>query len=115
MVHACSRLDRRLAVRRDPYDPSTFRRAGECEHRYTSDPALLRAILKVRDGAIPACHSSSVVFLGTPMAATARVRPSVVSEKQSQLDGQRPSRTPETHAVLVARICQREGRTSSKP
>jgi hypothetical protein len=41
--------DRR--VRLDPYDPSTFRHAGQCEHRYTSDPALLRAILKVRDGA----------------------------------------------------------------
>jgi len=41
--------DRR--ARLDPYDPSTFRHAGQCEHRYTSDPALLRAILKVRDGA----------------------------------------------------------------
>ena len=41
--------DRR--VRLDPYDPSTFRHAGQCEYRYTSDPALLRAILKVRDGA----------------------------------------------------------------
>jgi hypothetical protein len=41
--------DRR--VRLDPYDPSAFRHAGQCEHRYTSDPALLRAILKVRDGA----------------------------------------------------------------
>ncbi len=30
---------------------STFRHAGQCEHRYTSDPAPLRAILKVRDGA----------------------------------------------------------------
>ncbi len=38
-------------VRLDPYDPSTFRHAGQCEHRYTSDPALLRIILKVRDGA----------------------------------------------------------------
>jgi hypothetical protein len=38
-------------VRLDPYDPSTFRHAGQCEHRYASDPALLRAILKVRDGA----------------------------------------------------------------
>jgi len=34
-----------------PMTPSTFRHAGQCEHRYTSDPALLRAILKVRDGA----------------------------------------------------------------
>jgi hypothetical protein len=32
-------------------DLSTFRHAGQCEHRSTSDPALLRAILKVRDGA----------------------------------------------------------------
>lgn len=38
-------------VQFDPYDPSTFRHAGQCEHRYTSDPVLLRAILKVRDGA----------------------------------------------------------------
>jgi hypothetical protein len=38
-------------ARRDPRDPSTFHHAGECEHRDTSDPALLRAILKVRDGA----------------------------------------------------------------
>ena len=40
--------DRR--VRLDPNDPSTFRHAGQGEHRDTSDPALLRAILKVRDG-----------------------------------------------------------------
>jgi hypothetical protein len=32
-------------------NPSTFRHAGQCEHRYSSDPALLRAILKVRPGA----------------------------------------------------------------
>jgi hypothetical protein len=37
--------------RLDPYDPSTFRHAGQCEHRDTTDPALLKAILKVRDGA----------------------------------------------------------------
>jgi len=37
-------------VRLDPYDPSTFRHAGQCEHRDTTDPALLRAILRVRDG-----------------------------------------------------------------
>jgi hypothetical protein len=41
--------DRR--ARLDPFDPSTFRHAGQCEHRSTSDPALLRAMLKVRDGA----------------------------------------------------------------
>jgi hypothetical protein len=28
-----------------------LRHAGQCEHRYTSDPARLRAILRVRDGA----------------------------------------------------------------
>ena len=33
-----------------PYDPSTFIHAGQCEHIHTSDPALLRAILKVRTG-----------------------------------------------------------------
>jgi hypothetical protein len=38
-------------ARRDPRDPTTFRHAGECEHRDTTDPALLRVILKVRDGA----------------------------------------------------------------
>jgi hypothetical protein len=36
--------------RLDPLDPSTSRHAGQCEHRRTTDPALLRAILKVRDG-----------------------------------------------------------------
>ena len=41
--------DRR--VRLDPLDPSTFHHAGQCEHRDTTDPVLLRAILKVRDGA----------------------------------------------------------------
>jgi HNH endonuclease len=38
-----ARLDRR--------DPSTFRHAGQCEHRGTTDPVVLRAISKVRDGA----------------------------------------------------------------
>jgi hypothetical protein len=38
-------------TRLDPYDPSTFRHAGQCEHRNTTDPVLLKAILKVRDGA----------------------------------------------------------------
>jgi hypothetical protein len=41
--------DRR--ARLDPLDPSTFRHAGGCEHRDTTDPALLAVILKVRDGA----------------------------------------------------------------
>jgi hypothetical protein len=36
--------------RLDPLDPSTFRHARQCEHRDTTDPALLRAILKVKDG-----------------------------------------------------------------
>ena len=39
--------DRR--VRLDPLDPSTFRHAGQCEHRDTSDPSILRAILRVHD------------------------------------------------------------------
>jgi hypothetical protein len=37
--------------RLDPYDPSTFRHAGSCEHRDTTDPDLLRLVLKVKDGA----------------------------------------------------------------
>jgi hypothetical protein len=41
--------DRR--ARLDPLDPSTFHHAGQCEYRDTTDPVLLRAILKVRDGA----------------------------------------------------------------
>ena len=39
--------DRR--VRLDPYDPSTFGHAGACEHRDTTDPSILRAILRVHD------------------------------------------------------------------
>jgi hypothetical protein len=46
-VHAAP-ADRR--ARLDPLDPSTSRHAPQCEHRDTTDPALLRAILKVRDG-----------------------------------------------------------------
>jgi hypothetical protein len=38
-------------VRLDPYDPSTSRHMPQCEHRDTTDPALIRAILRVRDGA----------------------------------------------------------------
>ena len=34
-----------------PSSVKTSRHAGQCEHRSTSDPALLRAILKVRNGA----------------------------------------------------------------
>jgi hypothetical protein len=34
-----------------PMTRPLFRHAGQCEHRYTSDPALLRAVLMVRDGA----------------------------------------------------------------
>ena len=38
-------------VRLDPLDPSTSRHAPQCEHRDTTDPARLRVILKVKDGA----------------------------------------------------------------
>lgn len=38
-------------IRLDPYDPSTSHHMPQCEHRDTTDPALLRAILRVRDGA----------------------------------------------------------------
>jgi hypothetical protein len=38
-------------VRLDPLDPSTSRHAPQCEQGDATDPAVLRAILKVRDGA----------------------------------------------------------------
>jgi hypothetical protein len=38
-------------TRLDLLDPSSFRHAGQCEHRDTTDPTLLAAILKVTDGA----------------------------------------------------------------
>jgi hypothetical protein len=41
--------DRR--ARLGPLDPPTFRRAGECKHRDTTDHVLLQAILKVKDSA----------------------------------------------------------------
>jgi hypothetical protein len=41
--------DRR--VRLDPLDPATFRHGRGCEHRDTTDPAVIRAILKVSEGA----------------------------------------------------------------
>jgi hypothetical protein len=37
-------------VRLDPRDPSTSRHLGQCEHRDTTDPALLRLLLRVKDG-----------------------------------------------------------------
>jgi hypothetical protein len=37
--------------RLDPLDPTTSRHAPECEHRHQTDPALLRAVLRVQDGA----------------------------------------------------------------
>ena len=40
---------RNPARRLDPFDPTTSRHFGQCEHRDTTDPALLRVILKVRD------------------------------------------------------------------
>jgi hypothetical protein len=36
--------------RQDPYDPRTFRHAGECEHRDTTDPALLKLIIDAKPG-----------------------------------------------------------------
>jgi hypothetical protein len=38
-------------VRLDPLDPATFRHLGGCEQRDTTDPAVIRAILKVSEGA----------------------------------------------------------------
>jgi len=37
--------------RLDPFDPKTFRHDPVCEYASETDPALLKAILKVRDGA----------------------------------------------------------------
>jgi len=36
-------------VRLDPLDPATFRHLGGCEQRDTTDPAVIRAILKVHN------------------------------------------------------------------
>jgi hypothetical protein len=38
-------------VRLDPLDPSTSRHAGECEFAAETDPAVLKILLKVKDGA----------------------------------------------------------------
>jgi hypothetical protein len=38
-------------VRRDPLDPKTSRHLGQCEYVAATDPALLRIVLKVKDGA----------------------------------------------------------------
>lgn len=38
-------------VRSDPLDAKTGRHAGQCEFASENDPAMLRVILKVRDGA----------------------------------------------------------------
>jgi len=37
-------------VRLDPLDPATARHGAVCDHRDTTDPALLRAILRVTPG-----------------------------------------------------------------
>jgi hypothetical protein len=37
-------------TRLDPLDPSTFRHLGQCEFRDTTDPVLIRAVLKVTEG-----------------------------------------------------------------
>jgi hypothetical protein len=41
-------VDRR--TRLDPLDPATFRHAPQCEHRDTTDPDLVRVILRVQEG-----------------------------------------------------------------
>lgn len=53
-------------VRLDPLDPSTARHAPQCEHAHTTDAAVLRLVLNVKDGLEPgywwvtclACHAS---------------------------------------------------------
>jgi hypothetical protein len=37
-------------VRLDPLDPKTSRHAGQCEFAAETDPAVLRILLKVREG-----------------------------------------------------------------
>jgi hypothetical protein len=41
------RVDTR--TRLDPLDPATFRHGGGCEHRDTTDPTIVKAILRVHD------------------------------------------------------------------
>ena len=36
-------------TRLDPLDPSTFRHGSACEHRDTTDPTIVKAILRVHD------------------------------------------------------------------
>jgi hypothetical protein len=36
-------------TRLDPLDPSTFGHAPQCEHRHTTDPTIVKAILSVQD------------------------------------------------------------------
>jgi hypothetical protein len=38
-------------TRQDPLDPKTSRHLGQCEHRDTIDPVLIKALLTVRPGA----------------------------------------------------------------
>jgi hypothetical protein len=38
-------------VRLDPLDAKTSRHAGECEFATTTDPAVLKVLLRVKDGA----------------------------------------------------------------
>lgn len=48
------------------WDPSTARHAPQCEHAHTTDAAVLRLVLNVKDGLEPgywwvtclACHAS---------------------------------------------------------
>jgi hypothetical protein len=49
-------------IRSDPLDAKTSRHAGQCEFASETDAAVLRVILKVRDGMAPGywwvrCHS----------------------------------------------------------
>jgi len=36
--------------RNDPLGPATFRHLPQCEHRDTTDPAFIRALLTVKEG-----------------------------------------------------------------
>jgi len=40
----------RARVRLDPLDPATARHLGQCEFKGVTDPAVLKVLLKVKDG-----------------------------------------------------------------
>jgi hypothetical protein len=76
-------------VRLDPYHPSTFRHAGQCEHRDTSDSALIRAILKVRDGVGGGLLVGGMRHLRTRLAGSALPPAPYALDAASEVNGVR--------------------------